>query len=124
GKAREAMGQHEHAIKVYDEAIGLMDGAAFPLHQQLEGRLGKLDAMRWTDHLDGAIAEARTLMAQVGKGDQWRVQAALGALQVRAGDAPAAEKSLSAAIAAAPLDEHARRANILNSLASSYGQRG
>lgn len=124
GNAREAMGQHGHAIKAYDEAIGLMDGASFPMRQQLEARLGKLDALRWSDNLDAAIGEARTLMAHVGKGDQWRVQAALGALQVRAGDAPAAEKSLSAAIAAAPLDEHARRANILNSLASSYGQRG
>lgn len=124
GNAREAMGQHAHAIKAYDEAIGLMNGAAFPLHQQLEARLGKLDALRWTDHLDAAIAEARSLMTQVSTADQWRVQAALGALQVRAGDPPAAEKSLSAAIAAAPLGEHARRAQILNSLASSYGQRG
>ena len=124
GNAREAMGQHEAAIALYDEAIGLMEGAGYPLRLQLPAHLGRFEALRWTSSLEPAVASARGLLERVAPEDRWQVQAALGALQVRAGDPEDAERQLVAAAAAVPEQEHHRRAVIFNSLASAYSQRG
>src|SRR5690606_6692884 len=80
GNAREAMGQHELALAAYDEAIGLMDGAGRDLREQLEARLGKLDALRWLDRLDEAQAQADDLLSGIDDANRWRVLAALGSL--------------------------------------------
>lgn len=124
GHAREATGAQAAAITHYDEAIALMESAGLPIGEQLEARLGKLEALRWSDRLDEALAQATALLDQVEPGDRWRVLAALGSLQVRSGDSQAAEAHLAAAAAEVPADAHDRRADIFNSLAAVRSQRG
>mgnify|MGYP001428888384 CR=1 FL=1 len=126
GNARVAMGQHALALSAYDEAIELMQRAGRGLHEQLEARLGRLDALRWSDRLDEAVAEASALLALTGPVERSRVLAALGQLQVRAGDPEGAQRSLEAAAQAALEGEgdHEHRADIFNSLGSMHSQRG
>lgn len=124
GNAREAMGQHADAIALYEEAIDIMQAAGYPLSAQLGARLGKLEALRWSDALDEAVSQAKALLDDVDAEDRWRVQAALGSLQVRSGEPQAAQTLLLAAAEAVPPGAHDRRAEIFNSLASAHSQRG
>lgn len=124
GAVRAATGQHELALAAFEEAIALLDRGGDDPADALPAHLGKIDALRWLDRLDEGIAYGKALAPRLAPELRWEVDAAIGLLQVVAGELDAAEESLGAALRDMPEAGFRRRSDLFNSLGSLHNVRG